>query len=611
MEKNAALLYPRATAARQLVSLDGLWKFRFDAGACGLAEAWQNGTGAKETMPVPASFQDFFTDKESREYTGDFWYETDFFVPAEWQGRSVCIRFGSVTHRAIVFVNGKEVASHEGGFLPFAADISGAANYGGANRLVVKGNNELSEKTLPVGRTVTLPDGRKAVKPYFDFFNYAGIMRPVKLLALPQNAITDLSVLPRLVTGGAELDYAVETSGPQSGCEVSVSLLDEDGREAAAGTGKAGTLRVPGARLWKARDAYLYRLWVRLFDNGRLVDEWYEDTGIRTVEIRGTEILLNGESVYLKGFGKHEDSDIVGRGFNPGALKRDFELMKWIGANSFRTSHYPYAEETYLMADREGFLVIDEAPAVGLYDSTSNFLDASKGVKVPFFEKETIPELLKNHLDAVNAMIARDKNHPCVIAWSLFNEPESNSEKAVPYFKEIFDAALAADPQKRPRTFTLIMFSRPDTCKCYQFSDFICLNRYYGWYVLGGAEIGAAELALRSELDGWKARSLNKPFVFTEYGADTSAELHKLPSVQWSQEYQIECLEMNHRVFDRYDFVKGEQVWAFADFQTGEGIHRVDGNQKGVFTRQRQPKAAAFYFKQRWESLPLDYKGRK
>jgi beta-glucuronidase len=178
----------------------------------------------------------------------------------------------------------------------------------------------------------------------------------------------------------------------------------------------------------------------------------------------------------------------------------------------------------------------------------------------------------------------------------------------VPYFKAVFDAALACDPQKRPRTFTLIMFARPETCKCYQFADFVCLNRYYGWYVLGGNEIDTAEAALHSELDGWKAKNLNKPFVFTEYGADSGIGIHKLPSVQWSQEYQNEVLEMSHKVFDSFDFIKGEQVWAFADFQTGEGIHRVDGNKKGIFTRQRQPKAAAFYFKQRWEGLPADYK---
>ena len=310
----------------------------------------------------------------------------------------------------------------------------------------------------------------------------------------------------------------------------------------------------------------------------------------------------------LKEFEKHEDSDIVGRGFNMGVMKRDFECMKWIGANSFRTSHYPYSEEIYQMADREGFLVIDEVAAVGLFRSLMNFLDATNGKQTSLFEQPTVPQLLENHLQCIEDMICRDKNHACVIAWSLLNEPETTDEAAIPYFEKVFAKAQEVDPQKGPRTFAMIMNSSPDKCKCYPFSDFISLNRYYGWYEMGGAEISDAEEAFRAEMDAWKEKGLNKPFVFTEYGADTNGMEHKLPSVMWSQEYQIEYLEMCHRVFDSCDFVKDEMVWNFDDFQTTEGILRMNGNKKGIFTRQRQPKMAAFYYKMRWEQMPLDYK---
>ena len=329
------------------------------------------------------------------------------------------------------------------------------------------------------------------------------------------------------------------------------------------------------------------------------------------MKIEGTSILLNGKPVYLKGFGKHEDCDIVGRGFHSGVMKRDFELMKWIGANSFRTAHYPYSEEIYQMADREGFLVIDEVAAVGLFESLMNFMEASTGKRTAFFEKETTPVLLKAHKRAVEELIARDKNHPCVIAWSLLNEPETSNEAAVPYFEEIFRLAHELDVQKRPRTFALIMNSVPGVCKCYQFSDIISLNRYYGWYVKGGYEISEAEALFRKEMDAWKALQLNKPFLFTEYGADTMGSDHKLPSVMWSQEYQDEYLKMTNDVFDSYDFIKGEQIWNFADFQTTEGILRVNGNKKGVFTRQRQPKDAAYLLRKRWMELPLAYKAQE
>ena len=600
-----SMLYPKTTLTRRRISMDGMWKFCLDEKAVGEKEGWMDGIPGEEMIPVPASFQDFYTEKDIREYTGDFWYETDFFVPGEWEGREILLRFGAATHRASVYVNGILITEHEGGFLPFSAKVTTVVRYDSYNKVVVKVNNELNCTNLPCGETITLPNGKKMSKPYFDFFNYAGIQRSVYLLALPGESIVDFDLDYAIHGKNAEVSYQIRTNGEHA---VQLALFDAKGHCVAQKDGKEGVLYVENARLWQVRNAYLYRLRIRIMDGEELIDEYEQEIGIRTVKVEGMDILINGEPVYLRGFGKHEDSDIVGRGFNIGIMKRDFELMKWIGANSFRTSHYPYSEEIYQMADREGFLIIDEVPAVGMFQSLMNFMEASTGKQTAFFKKETTPVLLKAHLRAIEEMIARDKNHPSVVAWSLLNEPETTNEAAVPYFKEVFDLANKLDMQKRPRTFALIMNSLPDTCKCYQFSDIIALNRYYGWYMKGGYEISVAEELFRKEMNAWKEKKLNKPFIFTEYGADTLASEHKLPSVMWSQEYQDEYLKMTHEVFDSYDFIKGEQIWNFADFQTTEGIMRVNGNKKGVFTRQRQPKDIAYKLKERWEKLPLDYK---
>lgn len=600
-----SMLYPKTTLTRRRISMDGMWKFCLDEKAVGEKEGWMDGIPGEEMIPVPASFQDFYTEKDIREYTGDFWYETDFFVPGEWEGREILLRFGAATHRASVYVNGILITEHEGGFLPFSAKVTTVVRYDSYNKVVVKVNNELNCTNLPCGETITLPNGKKMSKPYFDFFNYAGLQRSVYLLALPGESIVDFDLDYAIHGKNAEVSYQIRTNGEHA---VQLALFDAKGHCVAQKDGKEGVLYVENARLWQVRNAYLYRLRIRIMDGEELIDEYEQEIGIRTVKVEGMDILINGEPVYLRGFGKHEDSDIVGRGFNIGIMKRDFELMKWIGANSFRTSHYPYSEEIYQMADREGFLIIDEVPAVGMFQSLMNFMEASTGKQTAFFKKETTPVLLKAHLRAIEEMIARDKNHPSVVAWSLLNEPETTNEAAVPYFKEVFDLANKLDMQKRPRTFALIMNSLPDTCKCYQFSDIIALNRYYGWYMKGGYEISVAEELFRKEMDAWKEKKLNKPFIFTEYGADTLASEHKLPSVMWSQEYQDEYLKMTHEVFDSYDFIKGEQIWNFADFQTTEGIMRVNGNKKGVFTRQRQPKDIAYKLKERWEKLPLDYK---
>lgn len=324
---NRSLLYPRATTTRRLIGLDGMWRFSFDPESKGVEAGWALDLPASLSMPVPASFCDLFTDKASREYCGDFWYETSFFVPAEWSGRDIVLRFGSVTHRARVFVNGVEVAQHEGGFLPFDATVTNIVRYNQFNKLSVLANNELSETMLPAGTTRTLADGRKIAAPYFDFYNYAGIHRPVWLMALPKERVLDYSTRYRLTETGA-----------------------------------------------------------------------------------------------------------------------------------------------------------------GLAD---------------------------------------------------------------------------------------------------------------------------AEAAFHHEMEGWAKVLHGRPLIFTEYGTDNLSGAHKLPSVMWSAEYQNEYLEMTHAVFDHYDFVQGELVWNFADFQTTEGILRVDGNKKGIFTRQRQPKDAAYLFRKRWTALPIDFKKRK
>lgn len=601
-----SLLYPLNTETRTALKLDGMWRFALDWKNEGDEKDWKNHIPGHDTIPVPASFQDFYTDKKIREFAGDMWYETDVLVPDYMKGSSVYLRFGAATHRATVYLNGEEVAYHEGGFLPFLADITDKAKFGESNRVVVKINNELNETNIPCGLTVTLSDGRKMVKPYFDFYNYSGLQRSVYLLSTPENSIEDIDLSYSVNGKDASIDYEVRVKGDD---DVKLSLYDEEGHFVTEAEGRKGIIIVPDAKLWQVRASYLYTLKISLVRGNQLIDSYQMPIGIREVRINGENILINGSPVYMKGFGKHEDSDIVGRGFNIGVMKRDFELMKWIGANSFRTSHYPYDEEIYRMADREGFLIIDEVPAVGLFESLANFFDAGtgKGAK-SFFSKPTIPQLLKAHMRALEEMIVRDKNHPSVIAWSILNEPESTDANSLPYFTALFEKAHELDKQKRPRTFAMEVNSSPTKCHCYKLCDFIALNRYYGWYILGGNEIDEAEKKFRAEMDEWKTLHLGKPFIFSEYGADTLPSEHKLPSVMWSQEYQVEMLEMLHRVFDSYDFVKGEQVWAFADFQTTEGLMRVNGNKKGIFTRQRQPKDAAFLLRKRWTNLPLNYK---
>ncbi|HEY5335819.1 MAG TPA: glycoside hydrolase family 2 TIM barrel-domain containing protein [Mycobacteriales bacterium] len=179
----------------------------------------------------------------------------------------------------------------------------------------------------------------------------------------------------------------------------------------------------------------------------------------------------------------------------------------------------------------------------------------------------------------------------------MANEPESHTDAGRTYFEPLFAAARDADPS-RPVGFVNMMFALPDTCTVTELADVVMINRYYGWYVEPG-DLQAAERGLEAELKAW-ATTHGKPIIVTEYGADTLSGLHTTDASIWSEEYQVALLETYHRVFDRTEAVVGEHVWNFADFATGPSFMRVDGNKKGVFTRDRRPKMAAHDLRRRW-----------
>ena len=316
---------------------------------------------------------------------------------------------------------------------------------------------------------------------------------------------------------------------------------------------------------------------------------------MRTVRVEGTSFLINGKPFYFKGFGKHEDSAFHGRGMDVCLDVKDVNLIHWLHANSFRTSHYPYAEEMYRLCDREGIVIIDEVPAVGI--------GAGAGIN-PY---ETFP-IREHHEQVIKDMIARDKNHPCVVMWSLGNEPDTENfpESAYKYWHSLYELAHETDPSNRPVTLVCCQ-NNYEKDMVTRSMDVVCINRYYGWYNLSG-DLDTACYGLNLELDFWEKQ--NKPVMITEYGADAVAGIHECVPEMFSEEFQVEFYKRQNAQFDKRKFFIGEHVWNFADFATVQGCMRVDGNKKGLFTRERRPKMAAHYFKERWGEIPnFEYKG--
>jgi beta-glucuronidase len=582
-------LFPQQNDLRNALNISGIWKFKKDSLNRGEIEQWFNGLVNSVSIAVPGSWNEQLED--IRDYMGHVWYEQNSYVPASWKGQKIFLRVGSANYAAKVWVNGKPLGTHEGGHLPFAFEITNDINWHASNRITIQVENILKPNRVPVGG---LPPGslfNSNPSANFDFFPYGGLQRPVWIYSVPKSSINDITVKTSL-DGTVEIKIKKEGIAKQG----TIKITGDDKVYEAACTfiGDAGTatVKVPNPHLWDTKDPYLYNLSVSLNTGKEITDKYNLPVGIRTVAVNNNQILLNGKAIFLKGFGKHEDFPIFGKGTAYPVIVKDYALLKWVGANSYRTSHYPYDEEYMDMADREGILIIDEIPAVGLY--FDNNLDMVNE------RKETCKQQIRE-------LIARDKNHPSVIMWNLANEPfaakmdfslskkASSDEVSLNFFKELFKTAKDADDTR----LTSIVGVQGGPDEWLGLSDVICINRYYGWYTLQG-KIAEGAASLSKEMDDLH-NQFNKPVLVTEFGADTYPGMHAGQPEMFTEEYQMEFIKAYLDVADTKPFVCGMHIWAFTDFKTGQGIIRFGGmNWKGVFTRDRKPKMSAHYLRSRW-----------
>lgn len=584
-------LFPQQNDCRNTLNLSGIWKFKKDSLHIGEKEQWFNGLKDFRSIAVPGSWNDQFTD--SRDYMDMVWYETESYIPSNWKGQSIFLRVGSAVYATKIWINGIPLGQHEGGHLPFAFEINSSIKWNAKNRITIQVENIMKTNRVPTGN-VTQGSFQNFPASNYDFFPYAGLNRPVWLYSVPADAsIRDVTVKTNFQGSTGVMNVKVEEKGSVSKGKVIITgtnTVIETSITFKNGVALA-SIKIPNVRLWSTEDPYLYSVVVTLGD-GAIKDRYALESGVRTIATDDKHILLNGKPIFLKGFGKHEDFPIFGRGSAYPVIVKDFALLKWIGANSFRTSHYPYDEEYYNMADREGILIIDEIPAVGMFfngDST---------------EVEQRQAQCRRDVEEV---YNRDKNHPSVIMWCVANEPSPNAaigsssddnksedlgykclSELIQKFKKVDDTRL-----------TIFVGVMMGPINWLSLSDVICVNRYWGWYTNTGDIKGGANI-LSKEIDRYH-KKFQKPVMVTEFGADTYPGMHTEQPEMYTEELQVQFIKAYLDVADSKDFVTGMHVWNFADFKTSQNLIRFGGyNMKGVFTRDRKPKEAAYYLRSRW-----------
>ncbi|HWR54707.1 MAG TPA: glycoside hydrolase family 2 TIM barrel-domain containing protein [Bryobacteraceae bacterium] len=556
----------RTTTSRTQIDLGGWWDFISDPDDRGESQRYFGAFPKPETsLWVPGTWN---SSARYWNYVGPGWYRRRFETTSDGNLR-IC--FGSVFYRSKVWLDGKPLGEHEGGYLPFSYVVP--ASKAGSHTLVVQADNRLDERSLP--------------KENVDWFPYGGIDRPVYAEIVAPVFVERLHVIPVGVTAQAadlKVKLALRNLGPADSAErIAFSI---DGVEVYSRTHSATpgisevvfSIPLKQPRLWSPEHPNLYSARIVL-GPGR--DDQITRFGVRVVRAQGGRILLNGARIKLKGANRHEDHPDWGSASPPHLVQRDIEILKRLGANAVR-AHYPLPELFMDYCDQYGLLFMAEAPAWQY--SPEQLRDAKVQEKI---------------LKHVEEMVARDMNHPSVLSWSLGNEwPKPDASYEI--IRSLLERARTYDDT---RLMTLIT-GGPHVWRVHELLDVICVNwARYQWYdpftTLDRAEgeKSVAELALIH------SRYPDKPVILTEFGgSESQAGWHNWGNVKWSEEFQARNVaDSGWHALDQ-DWISGGCVWQFSDSRSAPErflAGRLHGwNGKGIVDAHRSPKLA-FYELQR------------
>ena len=547
---------------RTTISLNGSWHYIVDPYETGLNGRFYRNAKPKDrqelveydfdkadVLNVPGDWNT--QKKELFFYEGPVWYEKSFSYRKREHTR-VFVHFGAANYFTRAYLNGEALGEHEGGFTPFNFEITDKIKEGD-NFLVIEVNNARRRDAVPALNT--------------DWWNYGGLTRDVVLVEEPETYIQDYVI--QLAKGsGQEISGWVQLTESTSEHQVTLEIPEAGIKKTVVTSvnGRAEFHFLANLELWSPAHPKLYDV---VLSSG--ADKVHDSIGFRTVETRGTQILLNGKPIFLRGISMHEDAPIRGgRAFS----QQDAEtLLGWaheLGCNFVRLTHYPHSENMTRLADRMGLMVWSEIPVYWDIDWQN-------------------PATLQNAKNQLHDMIARDHNRASVILWSLSNETPVKPERTA-FLRELAGTARQFDSTRLiTSALNHVDETSPDTRTLSdplgEYLDVIGLNEYLGWYW------GRPEDADQMH---WKT-AWDKPLIMSEFGGGAPYGRHGGADERWTEEYQASIYQHQIVMLKGIPSLAGLSPWVLMDFHSPRRL--LSGvqdyyNRKGLVSNLGQHKQA-------------------
>ncbi|MFL1808240.1 glycoside hydrolase family 2 protein [Plesiomonas shigelloides] len=546
---------------RKTESLSGKWRFTLDLHDTGLRQKWfqiepfdhetctnpyDYDPHSGEEMTVPSCWQ---MEREKYFYfEGSAWYTRELDYQPEHEGENVFLRIGAANYDCKVFLNHNYVGNHYGGSTPFFADFTGKLNIG-RNLVMICVNNVRTENRIPMRNN--------------DWFNYGGIHREIELVRTPKNYIKDVFIY--LVPNGQfnTIHAEVITVGDTASVELAIEELGIQ-QVLDIKDGFASIDITASPELWSPDTPKLYIVKVSANDGDVVTDR----VGFREIRVDGTHILLNGQSIYLRGINCHEDDEKLGRITNEYDIRRRFAHAKELNCNYMRLAHYPHHELAAQIADEVGIMLWEEIP---VYWSIAFHSDQTR----------------RDGKNQMLELIKRGRNRASTIIWSVGNENADTNER-LEFMTDLVEATRSTDPTRLVSAACLVNHAKMKIeDRLADHLDIIGLNEYYGWY-----EENFHDLIVLG-----KNSAPTKPVVISETGAEGMLGANAPKKGAFSEEYMANVYRQQTEFLPNLDYIKGFTPWILYDFRAErrQNPYQNGYNCKGLIGADKQTRKAAFF----------------